>query len=110
VLKLKEKLKALTKRNRGIGLVDTIHELNPVLRGFANYFRRRLCAHIETGDGLAGATFTLPTAQTVVEAEPAASPTGTVGLSSAVQVDQGEQLAQCGVSTGSPVDPQRLSA
>jgi hypothetical protein len=39
--------------------------LNPVLRGFANYFRRRLCAHIETGDGLAGATFTLPTAQTL---------------------------------------------
>jgi group II intron reverse transcriptase/maturase len=46
VLKLKEKLKALTKRNRGTGLADTIRELNPVLRGFANYFRVAHCARI----------------------------------------------------------------
>lgn len=44
VQKLKQKLKALTKRNRGIGVADIIRELNPVLRGFANYFRVANCA------------------------------------------------------------------
>ena len=46
VVKLKQKLKALTKRNRGIGLAAIIRELNPVLRGFANYFRVANCARV----------------------------------------------------------------
>ncbi|MGM0859088.1 MAG: group II intron reverse transcriptase/maturase, partial [Pseudomonadota bacterium] len=44
VVKLKQKVKALTKRNRGMGLAEIIRELNPVLRGFANYFRVANCA------------------------------------------------------------------
>ena len=43
VLKLKQTLKRLTKRNRGVGLAAIIRELNPVLRGFANYFRVADC-------------------------------------------------------------------
>ena len=46
VVKLKQTLKALTKRNRGIGLAAIIRELNPVLRGFANYFRVANCARV----------------------------------------------------------------
>ncbi|MDX5441231.1 MAG: group II intron reverse transcriptase/maturase, partial [Alteromonadaceae bacterium] len=33
-------------RNRGIGLAAIIRELNPVLRGFANYFRVANCARV----------------------------------------------------------------
>ncbi|MGM0859101.1 MAG: group II intron reverse transcriptase/maturase, partial [Pseudomonadota bacterium] len=44
VVKLKQTVKALTKRNRGMGLAVIIRELNPVLRGFANYFRVANCA------------------------------------------------------------------
>lgn len=44
--KLKQKLKAITKRNRGAGLAVIIRELNPVLRGFANYFRIANCARV----------------------------------------------------------------
>jgi len=46
VERLKQKLKALTKRNRGVGLAAIIRELNPVLRGFANYFRVANCAWV----------------------------------------------------------------
>jgi group II intron reverse transcriptase/maturase len=46
VVKLKQKVKALTKRNRGAGLAEIIRELNPVLRGFANYFRVANCARV----------------------------------------------------------------
>ncbi|MCA1807719.1 MAG: group II intron reverse transcriptase/maturase, partial [Actinobacteria bacterium] len=44
--KLKQKVKALTKRNRAAGLAVIIRELNPVLRGFANYFRVANCARV----------------------------------------------------------------
>tara|TARA_R110002049_G_scaffold114890_2_gene266365 strand:- start:77 stop:1354 length:1278 start_codon:yes stop_codon:yes gene_type:complete len=46
VVTLKQKVKALTKRNRGVGLAVIIRELNPVLRGFANYFRVANCARV----------------------------------------------------------------
>src|SRR5690606_23017468 len=46
VVKLKQKLKGLTKRNRGVGLAAITRELNPVLRGFANYFRVANCARV----------------------------------------------------------------
>uniref|UniRef100_UPI0023F47149 group II intron maturase-specific domain-containing protein n=1 Tax=Nitrincola alkalilacustris TaxID=1571224 RepID=UPI0023F47149 len=36
----------LTKRNRGVGLAAIIRELNPVLRGFSNYFRVANCARV----------------------------------------------------------------
>lgn len=39
VQKFKEKLKALTKRNGGKPLCRVIQELNPVVRGFSQYFR-----------------------------------------------------------------------
>lgn len=35
----KDKIKKLTKRNSGIPLVEVIHKLNPVLRGWMNYYR-----------------------------------------------------------------------
>jgi len=44
--KLKQKLKGLTKRNRSAGLAEIIRELNPVLRGFANYFRVANCTRV----------------------------------------------------------------
>ena len=37
--KFKEKLRRITRRNRGISLDQLIHGLNPVLRGWLNYFR-----------------------------------------------------------------------
>ena len=43
---MKRKLKRLTRRNRGVGLAVIIRELNPVLRGFANYFRVANCARV----------------------------------------------------------------
>jgi group II intron reverse transcriptase/maturase len=46
VERLKQKVRELTKRNRGVGLVTIIRELNPVLRGFANYFRVANCARV----------------------------------------------------------------
>ena len=39
----KEKVKALTKRTQGMNLEMVIKRLNPVLRGFANYFRIANC-------------------------------------------------------------------
>ena len=44
--RLKQKLKAMTKRNKGAGIEAIIKELNPVLRGFANYFRVANCARV----------------------------------------------------------------
>lgn len=38
--RFKAKLKHLTKRNRGISFEQMIKELNPVLRGWLNYFRK----------------------------------------------------------------------
>lgn len=46
VAKLKQKLKQITKRNRGVGMLDIIKELNPVLRGFVNYFRVANCSRV----------------------------------------------------------------
>lgn len=37
--RFKEKLRRITHRNRGISLEQLIHGLNPVLRGWLNYFR-----------------------------------------------------------------------
>jgi RNA-directed DNA polymerase len=37
--RFKEKLRRITRRNRGISLEQLIHGLNPVLRGWLNYFR-----------------------------------------------------------------------
>jgi len=47
--RLKEKLKELTRRNTGSNLSDTIRQLNPVLRGFLNYFRIANCARVMKG-------------------------------------------------------------
>ena len=40
---LKVKVKWLTRRNRGEGMREIIRELNPLLRGFANYFKIANC-------------------------------------------------------------------
>ncbi len=37
--RFKQKLRRITRRNRGISLDQMIHGLNPVLRGWLNYFR-----------------------------------------------------------------------
>ncbi|MEZ6098552.1 MAG: reverse transcriptase domain-containing protein [Pirellulaceae bacterium] len=39
----KDKVKALTRRNSPVNLEQVITDLNPVLRGFANYFRMANC-------------------------------------------------------------------
>jgi hypothetical protein len=39
----KRKVKQLTQRNRGLNLLDIIRNLNPLLRGFANYFSIANC-------------------------------------------------------------------
>lgn len=39
----KKKVKSLTKKNQGMNLEMVIQRLNPVLRGFANYFRVANC-------------------------------------------------------------------
>ena len=41
--KFKNKIKGLTKRNQGINLEQIIEEINPVIRGWANYFRIANC-------------------------------------------------------------------
>lgn len=43
LIDLKEKIHSLTKRNQGRNLLQIIAELNPVLRGFVNYFRIANC-------------------------------------------------------------------
>lgn len=40
----KEKVKAMTRRNSPVNLAKVIKDLNPVLRGFANYFRIANCS------------------------------------------------------------------
>ncbi len=44
VTSLKAKLKHMTRRNTGSNLLEVISELNPVLRGFSNYFRIANCS------------------------------------------------------------------
>ena len=39
----KQKVKQLTKRNGGINLAEVIKRLNPVVRGFVNYFSIANC-------------------------------------------------------------------
>ena len=47
--KLKQKIRKITKRNQGRNLEQIIKELNPVLRGWINYFRMANCkTHIRT--------------------------------------------------------------
>lgn len=43
IQRIKQKLKSLTKRNSGKPLLAIIKGLNPVLRGFSNYFRIANC-------------------------------------------------------------------
>jgi group II intron reverse transcriptase/maturase len=40
---LKEKVRKITRRNSPVNLVKVIKDLNPVIRGFANYFRIANC-------------------------------------------------------------------
>lgn len=44
-LKFKAKLRMITRRNRGISLDQLISELNPVLRGWLNYFKYAKMKH-----------------------------------------------------------------
>ncbi len=43
VLRLKEKVKAITRRNSPVNVAQVIKDLNPTIRGFANYFRVANC-------------------------------------------------------------------
>lgn len=43
VVAFKQKVKGITRRNQGRNLTAIIRELNPVLRGFVNYFRVANC-------------------------------------------------------------------
>lgn len=45
LLKFKAKLRMITRRNRGISLDQLISELNPVLRGWLNYFKYARMKH-----------------------------------------------------------------
>lgn len=42
----KAKVKAITRRTSPVNLAQVIADLNPVLRGFANYFRMANCTHL----------------------------------------------------------------
>ena len=42
----KTKVKAITRRTSPVNLAQVIADLNPVLRGFANYFRMSNCKHL----------------------------------------------------------------
>ncbi len=42
-IRIKAKLKAITRRNTPVNLAKVIRDLNPVLRGFVNYFRVANC-------------------------------------------------------------------
>ena len=46
---LKARVKQITKRNKGGNLMSIIKELNPVLRGFANYFKIANCSRVLKG-------------------------------------------------------------
>ncbi len=45
----KAKVKAITRRNSPVNLVQVIADLNPVLRGYANYFRMANCKGLFRG-------------------------------------------------------------
>ncbi|MFR8322386.1 MAG: group II intron maturase-specific domain-containing protein [Bacteroides thetaiotaomicron] len=40
---MKEKIRAITKRNRGVSIQQVLEELNMVTRGWINYFRIAGC-------------------------------------------------------------------
>ncbi len=44
--KFKEKVRVITKRNRGIGFAQLIAELTPILRGWLNYFQHAQCRRL----------------------------------------------------------------
>jgi group II intron reverse transcriptase/maturase len=44
--RLKDKVKEITRRNSPVNLLKVITELNPVLRGFANYFKTANCSRV----------------------------------------------------------------
>lgn len=44
--KFKDKIRKLTPRNHGMNIEEMIKQLNPVLRGWANYFRMANCKGI----------------------------------------------------------------
>jgi hypothetical protein len=46
VLLFKSKVKEITKRNQGRNLIEIIKTLNPVIRGFCNYFRIANCKNL----------------------------------------------------------------
>lgn len=46
IIRFKEKVRSLTKRNRGIKFEQVIAELNPVMRGWLNYFRYARCKNL----------------------------------------------------------------
>jgi RNA-directed DNA polymerase len=46
--RLKEKVKAITRRNSPVNVVRVIKDLNPIVRGFANYFRIANCKSVLT--------------------------------------------------------------
>jgi hypothetical protein len=47
--RLKAKVKAITRRNSPVNLEKVIRDLNPVIRGFANYFRVAHCKRLLQG-------------------------------------------------------------
>jgi len=46
ILGLKEKVRKITRRNSPVNLEKVITDLNPVLRGFANYFKVANCGEV----------------------------------------------------------------
>lgn len=49
--RIKDRIRQLTKRNRGISLEDMIKGLNQTLIGWANYFRYTLPSQLKSLDG-----------------------------------------------------------
>jgi RNA-directed DNA polymerase len=46
IVSFKEKVRSITRRNSPVNLEKVIADLNPVLRGFANYFRMANCKRV----------------------------------------------------------------
>ncbi|MFP4459423.1 MAG: group II intron maturase-specific domain-containing protein [Candidatus Zixiibacteriota bacterium] len=46
VVKLKKKLKRITRRNSPVNLAKVIKDINPVLRGFVKYFKIANCKDV----------------------------------------------------------------
>lgn len=46
IMAFKKKVKSLTKKNQGMNLEMVVRRLNPLLRGFANYFRIANCRKV----------------------------------------------------------------